>query len=322
MISVCIVIATYNAQRTLERCLRSIFSQDYFSVGAHHDAPVQVIIVDGGSTDETLAICNKFSVRVIIKKNLDSESAKAVGLKATKADVYCDMAADNYLPERDFIKKLMKPINQGDTDASYPERYYYDKNDSLLNRYFALMGVNDPVALYLGKQDRTGYLTNWTNLTNLYEIVEFEKENMPTLGANGFFIKRELLLKADIKNFYHIDVIYDLIKKYDSLKFAVVKTSIGHDTGENLWGFLKKRRRYFENLYLKNYEKRRYHLYDPKRDFWKLVKFIIFSLTFVQPTFLSLKGYLIIRDRAWFLHPVICFLTVFNYGFSYYRHKR
>ena len=149
---------------------------------------------------------------------------------------------------------------------------------------------------------------------------------MPTLGANGFFIKRKLLLEADLKHFYHIDVIYDLIKskvksqkskvqvKRQKLRFAVVNTSIGHDTGENILSFLKKRRKYFEKLYLQNRAIRRYHLYDSRSDFWKLLKFIVFSLTLVEPTILSVKGYLKIHDIAWFMHPVICFLTVFNYG--------
>lgn len=324
----CIVISTLNSERTIERCLRTIFQQDY--------SGIEVIIVDGGSTDKTLFIAKKFPVKIIVRRGLDSESAKAVGLLATKADVYCDMAADNYLPEKDFIRShlsVLSSLSKDEVVAAYPERYYYDKNDSLLNRYFALLGVNDPLAYYLGKADRKGYLNYQllprqssgprfgSAITN-YQTVEFNENNMPTLGANGFFIKRKLLLAADIKHFYHIDVIYDLIKKYGRLKFVAVNTSIGHDTGENLGSFLKKRRNYFENLYLKNIEKRRYHLYDPKRDFVKLVLFVLFALTFVEPVILSVRGYLKLRDKAWFLHPVICFLTVVNYGFSYYRHKK
>jgi glycosyltransferase involved in cell wall biosynthesis len=294
MLSVCIVIATFNASRTLKRCLETIFEQDY--------PKIEVIIVDGGSKDETLEIAKKFKVKVIIRKGLDSESSKAVGLLSTKADVYCDMAADNYLQNKNFIKKLMTPINNGKAEASYPKRYFYDKKDSLLNRYFALFGVNDPVALYLGKADREGYLN-----------FQLNKNILPTVGANGFFILRKLLLQADIKHFYHIDVTQDI---KDKVRFAVVDTTIGHDTGENIGTFLKKRRRYFEKLYLKNKANRRYHLYDPSKDFWKLVKFVVYSLTIVQPLYLSIRGYLKIRDKAWFLHPVICFLTVLNYGIS------
>lgn len=299
MKSVCVVIATLNASRTLERCLASIFEQNC--------PKTEVIIVDGGSTDKTLEIARRFKVKIIVKRGLDSESAKAVGLLATRADVYCDMAADNYLPDKDFIRRIMEPINSGKANASYSERYFYDKNDSLLNRYFALFGVNDPVAFYLGKADRKGY------------GVEYKGEGLPTVGANGFFIERKLLLKADIKHFYHIDVIYDIINE---VRFAVVKTAIGHDTGENLGSFLNKRRKYFEKLYLKNKEYRRYHLYDSKKDFWKLARFIFYSLTFVEPFYLSVKGYLKKHDKAWFLHPVMCFLTVVNYGWEFLYARR
>lgn len=294
MLSVCIVIATFNASRTLRRCLETIFNQDY--------PKIEVVIVDGGSTDGTLATTGKYKVKVIVRRGLDSESSKAIGLLTTKADVYCDMAADNYLPDKGFIKRLMEPLNSGKANASYPKRYFYDKNDNLLNRYFALFGVNDPVAFYLGKADRKGY------------GVEFKGEGVPTVGANGFFIKRKLLLEADIKHFYHIDVISDI---KDKVKFAVVDTTIGHDTGETIFSFFKKRREYLEKLYLRNRANRRYHLYDSRRDFWKLAKFIFYSLTIIEPFWLSMRGNKKIRDVAWFLHPVICFLTVFNYGYVF-----
>lgn len=318
--SVCIIIATFNAGRTLERCLRSIFQQDY------PKKLLEVIIVDGGSTDKTLEIARKFPVKIIVRRGLSSEAAKAVGLKETRADIYCDAAADNYFPSNDFVRShlsVLSDLSKTGVVGAYSARYYYDPKDSLLNRYFALFGVNDPVAYYLGKADREGYMNKDLRFKNKdFKIVEFNEKNMPTLGANGFFINRKLLLEADIKNFYHIDVIYDLVKKYGSLKFAILNNFITHNTGDSFTSYFRKRKRYFEKMYLKDLHKRRYLLYDPKKDFFKLAKFVLFAVTFVQPFWLSVKGYFKINDIAWFLHPVICFLTVVNYGFSYCCHKK
>lgn len=52
MIKISIVIATFNASETLERCLNSITSQ--------MTDETELVIIDGGSKDDTLSIINKF----------------------------------------------------------------------------------------------------------------------------------------------------------------------------------------------------------------------------------------------------------------------
>lgn len=54
--SVSIVIATYNVAHLLENCLLSIFAQ------THPD--IEVVVVDGGSTDGTLAVLERYADRV------------------------------------------------------------------------------------------------------------------------------------------------------------------------------------------------------------------------------------------------------------------
>ena len=53
---VSIIIPTYNSQRTLEKCLRSIKNQTYKNI--------EVIVVDNGSTDETVEIARLFGAKV------------------------------------------------------------------------------------------------------------------------------------------------------------------------------------------------------------------------------------------------------------------
>ena len=140
---------------------------------------------------------------------------------------------------------------------------------------------------------------------------------MPTLGDNGFLIKRKLLLKAkvDEKHFFHIDVNWDLINQGFN-KYAVVKNDIIHATGERFWNFFRKRKKYMENLYLKNLSKRRYYVYEKKRDRKKIIFFSIYALTWIKPTIEAVKGFLQIPDIAWFLHPVVCFLIFWIYFLS------
>jgi len=88
--------------------------------------------------------------------------------------------------------------------AAYPWRYAYRKEDTSLNRYFALMGANDPVAWWLGKADRQGWGSDKWQLSGeaedkgKYWLVKFNLENMPTLGDNGVLVWREKLMKAKV----------------------------------------------------------------------------------------------------------------------------
>lgn len=66
MCKVSIVIPAYNASKTIERCIRSIFKQDY--------QDYEIIVVNDGSKDDTGEILDRLAqednrLKVIHKKN-------------------------------------------------------------------------------------------------------------------------------------------------------------------------------------------------------------------------------------------------------------
>lgn len=320
--SISIIIATYNSQRTLNECLRSIRSQNY------PQKLIEIIIVDGGSKDKTIAIAKKHQCRIIKKPGSGSEEAKAYGLQKAKNDLIADFGSDNVLPEKNWLREITAPFKQDkEIIASYPLYYTHREKDSWFNRYVALFGVNDPIPYYLNKADKQSYFQKGYRLAGKavnkgnYYKVKFSTKNLPTVGANGFFIKKEILKKAkvDPEHYFHIDVVYDVVKK-GYRTFAAVKNSIIHKTGDTLLSLLAKRNRYFSELYLKQLDKRRYHIVS-KGDWRKLLFFIVFSLTFVQPLLISLRGYRKRKDIAWFIHPVFCFLITLLYAKEVLRSK-
>lgn len=313
--SISIIIATYNSQRTLDECLKSIRWQDY------PQKLIEIIIVDGGSKDKTISIAKKYKAKIIKRVGSEAEEAKAYGLQKAKGELIADFGSDNILPEKNWLREIVSPFTKDrDVIASYPLYYTYVKSETPFNRYVAMFGVNDPIPYYLNKADKQSYFEKGYKLAGKavdkgnYYKVKFSPENLPTVGANGFFIKKKILKKAkvDPDHYFHIDVIYDVVKKgYNT--FAVVKNSIIHKTGDTLFSLLKKRSRYFSMLYLTKVEKRRYHIVSPGK-YWQLLTFIVFSLTLIQPLFVSFRGFLKKRDFAWFLHPVFCFAITIVYA--------
>ena len=73
-----IIIPVYNVEKYLSRCLNSVISQDYKNI--------EVILVDDGSTDNSLKICNNYCqrfnfIKVFSKRNEGLSSARNYGIK-------------------------------------------------------------------------------------------------------------------------------------------------------------------------------------------------------------------------------------------------
>ncbi len=66
-ITISIIIPTLNSARTLKDCLDSIAIQDY------PKDKIEIIIADGGSTDDTMAIINSTNPTNILAAKLEKQ---------------------------------------------------------------------------------------------------------------------------------------------------------------------------------------------------------------------------------------------------------
>lgn len=319
MQTISVVMATFNSMPIIEKCLQSIRWQDY------PQDKIEILVADGGSTDGTKKIIRKYNGKIIPENTGNPDMAKAISLSKAKNDLVLHLDDDNILPNQNWLSTMVKYFNQEpEATGCYTWRYHHQFNDTLLNRYFALIGANDPLAYFLGRADRQHYLPplNKYQLAGEavdkggYFLVEFNENNAPTLGANGFLIKRKLLTKVtNPKCFFHIDDNLRLIKKGYN-KYVVVKNDIFHSSGERFWHYFKKRGRYLSIVYLKQLPKREYFTFNPKTDWLQLILFAIYSNTFIIPLFQSIQGFFAISDPAWFLHPLICLGIFWVYTFT------
>lgn len=316
--SLSVIIPTLNAAKPLGECLSRIKDQDY------PKDKIEIIIADGGSTDQSAAIAKKFGAKFVNGGYPDNQEARRfVGAKKAKNEIIVWIDSDNYLTTKDWLRKMVQPLIEDKTIiASETWRYSYQKTDNAFNRYCALFGVNDPVAFYLGKADRaTYYQKSWQLMGEAvdsgdYYTVMF-KDQVPTVGCNGFLVRRQLLnsVLTMAENYFHIDIIYDLIQRGHN-KIAFVKNDIIHDTSDRLSNLVRKRIRYFNQHGLKQGAKRRYKVFDPsnRKDKIKLLLFIFYTITLIRPLFDSLRGFIRKPDFAWFLHPLVCWLFLYTYS--------
>ena len=236
-----------------------------------------------------------------------SESAKAIGIARATHPIICILASDNEFTNPFTSYIACKLIEEQEVIGAYPRYYYYSKSDPLLNRYFSLLGCNDPLAYYMRKADRFPL----DEEAGHGFIVRDFKDSVPTLGDNAFFIKRDCITRANLTSYYHIDVCEDL-RRQGLHRYAEFNGHIWHKTGDgSLFNFFRRRAR-FGAQHAFNRD-RRWHLVNP-RELPRLCFFIIAASTLLHPAIRAVKGYTKIKDPAWFLHPLICLLTVLTYA--------
>lgn len=317
--SITIVMISYNDELIIRDCLESIRKQNYPS------DKVEILLVDGGSTDETIEIAKKFGANVIIRKDLKNKPHKRgeIAVMTPKTDLIMLISADNRFQEKDCLLRMIGSFSNPDVVASETLKYGYSENFPILCRYFALIGGGDPIAIGLGKADRMPYDISGCKLSGKsielkdYFLVKFSNDvsRLPTLGANGFIIRRELLEKVGMENTLHTDTCVKLINNgYD--QFAFIKDRhIIHYINMPVKEFIRRRIRWIAKYSSDDIEK--IYTVFHKKDIFKLLWIIFSYLTFVFPFIRSLKGSSRKPDIAWFLHPLICFIFVFSYGIYY-----
>lgn len=254
------VIPTLNSSATLGECLDAILAQDFPRSG------YEIVIADAGSTDATLDIASAKGVDVICPNPLKTgEAGKAAGIAASRGDLVALVDSDNVLPDAQWLRRMTEPFADDSVFASEPIRYSARPGDPPLTRYFALLGMNDPVCLFVGNYDRVSAVTGkWTGLDVATEdkggwLKVSLKDKFPTIGANGFVFRRRILEHvAWTPYFFDIDVAAEAASKGCGA-VAKVRTSIVHLYCARFSDFAcKQRRRIRDFLFFAKSKERTY----------------------------------------------------------------
>lgn len=314
--SISVLIPTLNAQSVLESCLKLIKSQDY------PPNKIEIIIADGGSTDKTLKIAKKYGAKIYSNPLKTGEAGKAVAFRQAQKELVALIDSDNFLPDKNWLKQMVEPFADLEVIGSEPWAFVYRQSDGFIDRYCALMGMNDPLCYFLGNYDRLNQLSGkWTELPLRQEDkgkwlkINFKPPLIPTIGANGTILRRQSLLETNLVGDYLFDI--DLLAQLASkrtLKFAKVKVGIIHlYCGNNIKKFIRKQKRRIKDyLFYQKSGVRHYPWQSQNKT--GLLRFILSCMIIIPLIFQSLKGFYKKSDVAWFFHPLACWITLYIYG--------
>ena len=311
-----VVIPTLNSETTLAACLAAIRAQTL------PRSSYEIVIADAGSSDRTLDIARQYGVETITANPLKTgEAGKAAGIKVAKGDVIALVDSDNILPDPGWLERMLAPFSDPEILATEPLEYTCRAEDPALTRYFALLGMNDPICLFTGNYDRISAVTGrWTELPvpqedlGGYLKLRLGADALPTIGANGFVFRRSLLDGVKWEPYlFDIDILYDRILKDGAVAVAKVKTGIVHLYCARLGDFVRKQRRRIRDFLYFAQEKERLYPWDRQRKVG-IVLFCLATVLVLPLLWQMVKGVCRRPDRAWLYHVPVCWITLWVYG--------
>ena len=91
-VSISVIVPIYNASKYIDRCMRSIYAQTFINY--------EIILVNDGSKDDSLALCSKYAekdsrITVIDKENGGAGSARNAGLQIANGKYVYFLDADD-----------------------------------------------------------------------------------------------------------------------------------------------------------------------------------------------------------------------------------
>ncbi len=120
---VTIVVPAYNEEKYIRPCLASLGRQE------HANFDVEVVVVDGGSSDRTRMIAEEYGARVVAQRARGVAAARQIGFEAARGEIIASTDADCVVP-RNWLQRLIADLR------SAPQ----------------IVGVYGPIRLYDGKE--------------------------------------------------------------------------------------------------------------------------------------------------------------------------
>lgn len=163
-----VIIATFNSSKLLPRTLTALVNQTY-----PRDR-MEILMVDGGSTDDTLGIAEKYGCIVINNPETEPVHAKLLGIQNAKGKYLMTLDHDEVLVNPNSIEKRIGLLEDYPAcKVAFCSGYKRPDDYPLLNEYISEFG--DPFSLFMFNFSK-GYVFHERGLKKICEVEKEEND--------------------------------------------------------------------------------------------------------------------------------------------------
>lgn len=177
-----VVVPVYNVEDYLAQCLNSIVGQTY--------RDLEIIIVDDGSTDDSVRICEEYAskdsrISVIHQPNGGVSVARNTGIDAATGDYLTFVDSDDWL-EKEMYEKMMQEINHN------PDLCMVMCDSTLITKDSAIKSTD-----FIGQ----GYYSKTEIVSDLYPVLLVTEDfgKIPVVSVWNCLMKRSNLIDHHIR---------------------------------------------------------------------------------------------------------------------------
>ncbi len=147
---VSVIIPCYNAANWIGQAIDSVLNQTWQNI--------EIIVVDDGSTDDSLSVLDKYvgkNIEVITQENRGASSARNQGLNRAKGDYIQYLDADDLISVNKIKSQVKRLENQADSISSCQwGRFFDDSNKAKFLRQ----------EIWKDLYPREWFITAWSNM--------------------------------------------------------------------------------------------------------------------------------------------------------------
>ena len=201
-----VIIPVYNVEKYIDRCLKSIISQNYDDL--------EIIVIDNGSTDSSGSICDTYAseysnISVYHIENHGVGSARNFGLSKARGEFIYFVDSDDYLVGNlfaDFADKLVSDLDlvvfsyynsfeedlteKSRTEKSLPFKGNYDKDGFI--KIFKELFLSDMLYTVWNKIYRREFLLENNLSFEQYELGEDVRFNLDVYrNVNKIYLSQD-----------------------------------------------------------------------------------------------------------------------------------
>jgi glycosyltransferase involved in cell wall biosynthesis len=129
-LKISLITVAYNAQDTIENCIASVLRQ--------RCSNLQYIVIDGGSTDNTIQIINKYKEKIdvlITEPDHGIYDAMNKGIAQATGDIIGTLNADDCFADDSILNDVMEVFSEKDNNILYGNLDYIDRNGKTIRKW-------------------------------------------------------------------------------------------------------------------------------------------------------------------------------------------
>jgi glycosyltransferase involved in cell wall biosynthesis len=309
-------IVTLNEEKRIERCLEAISEQNY------PKDKIEIIVMDGGSTDNTIEIAKKYGVTIYFNEKKLAEPGLAKAYEKANGEYMVFMAADNIIFDKQWTRKIVKPFSD-DPEHTFVSfsKVVNASDDNIWNKY--LNEDTDPFNAFVYQNashpQKFGKIYKTIYEDKDYVIYDYTATNFPLIALAQCTVLKTRLNRKKGSHFDDILPLIDIIDKGGRIAF-VKNTGIYHFSVKSFSDLNNKfKKRIYNSIKTNSYSSREQYVSNERK--LRRYLFLPYSFLIIMP--LSQGIFAALHKHKFYLlmHPIVSFIIGFYILSNYLKIK-